>query len=516
MLNRMLQSLMNSAIKSGERGSVAVMTAMLMPMFIGGLAITIDVAYWRYRVSMLQQASDMTAVSLATDIRNSITNIATLTVNAGNEAKKNGCTSSCSITVIYPYNSDTSAVAVNMTDSNASRFFSGIYNTSQRTLTVHSAAHTSTSGSGATYTGSACILATGLNSPIHNGAIDVEGATTVVEGCEVVSNAGGSSSIYLDASGSINALGTTVGTVKVMPNGNPLPYIASKQENHAALTDPYASLYMTSASTNPMRFGQFDSTFKPGSAVNGKCLEKVNSGNVNAPSWSSDASSGLFNPATYSTSIGSDGRRIHNFTGGGGAFCADESFSNVVLNFGPGVWYFLRNVQFSNHTTVNGTGNSTTVINAVIPSVGAQTTNGTTIIMGNNNFMLGDTSEMHLKSATTGPLSGVVFGGYSDVNAIYAEFANSSIFEFGGLLYMPNFGVRIQNGGRFYSMAGSDGTSATGCSQMIASSFDILNDTTIRNNCAGYGLQPFGTQPTGWYTSGGGGSGTGTRARIIP
>jgi len=170
----------------------------------------------------------------------------------------------------------------------------------------------------------------------------------------------------------------------------------------------------------------------------------------------------------------------------------------------------MRDVNLQN-TVFNATGvgygstgawGSDVSINTSIPSIGGAVTNGTTLVLTDYNWGLRNTSEIHIRAPNKGPFSGIAIASYTDsgFNA-NIEFTNSAIMELGGAMYLPNRMVRIQNGGRFYSLAGSDNTAETGCSQMVADSFSFLNDTSIRNKCAGWGLQPFGTDTsTGWYT----------------
>ena len=513
-------------IRGDNRGTVAMIAGMLAPLLVGGLAIIVDASYWRYRATNLQVAADMTTISLAIDLSNGINNSSVLTTNARNEARKNGCTTSCTVTVTYPYNSNASAVNVVIVDPNASRFFSFLYGTSSKILTAAASGQIATGGggSGVSHGGSGCILAAAATPPSGSGrGVEVQGATTIIEGCEVISNATGSSSVFGDANGRINARVTAVGQFQMM-NGSS---VTVARPNQPTTPDPYSSFYQNNNATNPLRKAQFDGTYAAPSAIQGKCMENVVSGNINGPNWADDqqadwanggVSNKLYNPSSrgYSTSIGSDGRRIHNLNGGGGVFCADFSASNVVMNFGPGAWYFMRDMSLSNVTINAMTSGTTVTIPSTIPSIGGAPTNGTTFILSNYNWTLGNTSEMHVRAPTSGPLAGMALTSYQDsgMTNLFMEFSNSSIFEMAGLMYLPQRYVRVQNNGNFSSVAGTDGTSETGCSQIVVGSFSVLNDTTIRNNCGGYGVQPFGTDTTtGWYTSGG--SGSSIKGRLI-
>ncbi len=511
---------------SDRRGAVAIIAALCTPLMIGGLAIGVDVAYWRHRQAQLQIAADVTALSLAIDIGNNVRTQAALQTNGTAEAAKAGCSNPCQVGVTYPWNSDASAVRVVATDTGVGRFFSGIYGSGSRTLTGTATARTQSTGGTSTRSGSGCVLA--LN-PTTAYAIRLDGSNprTYFTGCEMISNSSSSQAILAQGSATIDALATTVGTGPGAwaLNGG---IITRPNPGKPATPDPYASTF----ATLPYKVGQFRIGYgQAGGFYQSECIEWVapiatgGGGNVSQLQWGQDlrtlsgwGSVPDLNTRNYSTYIGSDGRRVHNFGGGGGRFCSDFIARNVVINLGPGVWFFNRDTTFDN-ATINATGSVGTTVNAMIPAAAGQPINGVTILRGSYNFNIINNSELHLRAPTLGPYAGVAMGAHADTGAPWSlELANNVLLEWSGLLYMPRSMIRSQGNAGLITLAGADGTASSGCSQIVSDTLMFGHRTYTGNYCADYGVKAWGNDTTsGWQvTTTGSGGGTGVGARLSP
>lgn len=91
---------------------------------------------------------------------------------------------------------------------------------------------------------------------------------------------------------------------------------------------------------------------------------------------------------SYSSYIDSaSGRRAHNIGGGGGRFCGGVIIQNTILNLGPGVYYFNRDVLIDN-AIINAAGSGTVTLasTTMLPAAGGQQTNGVTFIRGGRSF----------------------------------------------------------------------------------------------------------------------------------
>ena len=514
------------------RGAVAVMTALLTPVLVGGLSIVVDASYWRYRTSILQNAADMVALSLAVDLSVSTAGVTTptLTVNARNEARKFGCVINCNIVVTYPYASSSQAVMVTMTDPMATRFFSILYESAARTLSGRAAARVGTASGppAGENAGAGCVLAL-QNSGAYGIRVDAS-AVASMSGCELISNSNDPQAIFAQGNITINNRSSAVGGIAGI---NGASFTSMNASMTPAAADPYSpTLQSTSHAINMSQFRQI---YAAGNGfLQGECMEFVNEGGGGNPTlidWSQNLSTTTGsggNPwvpslgsRSYSTFLDGSGRRVHNFNGGGGRFCADFNVSNAVINFGPGVYFFNRDVNISG-ASVQGIGTGTVTIpnefvvgRKMIPRAAGLQTNGTTFVRGPQNFSIVN-SQLSLAAPTIGPYAGLAFVmdttfGPSNGGTV-VEFGGSQ-FQWSGLLYMPRSIVRAQGGGTIKSLLGTDGTVASGCSQMVAWSLFVGADTRFANTCANRGLRPFGTGSTGWNV--GSGSGSGIAARLI-
>ena len=131
-----------------RRGSVAIITALLAPVFVGGLAIAVDAAYWRTRIQTLQSAADAAAIgayySANMGMRNQL-----LALDAAQEAAKNGCGAYCTTTLNSSGSGSSQTFTVTVTDTRPKQSFSAAFGLAPRSL---SASATSGQGTVSSYT----------------------------------------------------------------------------------------------------------------------------------------------------------------------------------------------------------------------------------------------------------------------------------------------------------------------------------------------------------------------------
>ena len=508
-----------------KTGTVAVITALLTPLLIGGLSIAIDAAYWRYRAVQLQNAADATALSLALDIKNNITNVALLTVNARNEAKKNGCVGTCSVAVTYPYNANTSNVLVTTTDSAATRFFSFLYSTGQKSLSGRAVASFASSGTGGTLSGSACVLTlmvhTSTTQGIYLNGVNIPASAA----CEMITDnapTAPSTAITVNGNSTVNVDLTAAGLINVA-SGSTVP-AAKLHPNHAGVADPYAT---SIAASNILTLSQFSTT-----PIQSQCIETVTGGTVTPLDFSRTLATQIFLPASRGYSFSSSGGVVtHNIGGGGGAFCGNFSLAdNQIINFGPGIWYMLKNGLATGNSTINATSTTNTVLNAGLPNGGGTTVDGTTIAVypfgwDQSTFTSsGLNGYMTVVAPTKGPTAGIALSEISSAAAsaspatpswtvgLYYPSTVSAHYSIKGALYTPDYFLSVLGGSVVGAIPGSDGTASTGCSQFITGMlyFQMAALFNPGNNCAGVGVKAFGTIPnTGWQTTSAPASSTG-------
>jgi Flp pilus assembly protein TadG len=538
-------SIMKS-FRKNEKGAVAILTALMAPLLVGALAIGVDVVYWRYRTAQLQVASDAAAFSIATDIGNNITTLATLQTNAGYEAVKNGC-GTCTVTVTYPYLGNASSALVVAQDTNAIRFLSGIYTTSAKSLVGRSVASSSSSSGGGTtsYAGSACILQLDPNHPGgNNGIIIRNNSITSNTACEIVSNSsqnGGDGSqagaIDVNANASVFVRASAVGTTEASNGGS----IAASLRNNgiSKMADPYASqvqngifkLYQGWETGNGNVYNNAQSCRTNGTnctiagnatynAAN-ECIELISGANAQGLNFDSSLANQIYLPAnrgySYSTA---GGRSIHNIGGGGGRFC-NQSInigSNDTINLGPGVWYIPGNLSINSGGQINGTGNSTTTINNGIPYGLGQTINGVTLLIASSSSMnLNENGNMAIQAPSVGPTAGIAISQFGD-DSSYQQWSfqqSGGQIQVGGAFYAPTKRLLFQNSFTIEAIAGSNGQAITGCMQLIGAQLELTGNVYLGNNCASYGVQPFGTSTTsGWQVTTTGGTSTGSKAKF--
>ncbi len=509
-------------LREDRSGSIAVTTALLTPVFVAGLAIVIDVAWFRYRQAVLQNAADMVALSLTTDLSQNMwaASLPVITANARNEARKYGCVKSCTVSVAWPYAGNPQSVQVTVTDPSVTRLFSAIYSRENRSLTAVSGARSSNQGlgtgvPGSDNAGSACVLALG-NNPTSEGAPTIEITRPFmaqpVSGCEWISNGSGSNSITLEGSGVdfTNRL-SSVGGIQVSRGAT----ARSQNPNMAMpIPDPYGPTYMAPGS--PLRFDQFR---MPQGTTSGfrqsECIERVDpvTGSPVVIDWTrrqtvADIPSLVERGYTYSEMIhpwrvAILDIQIHAINGGGGRWCnlinLHHIHSRIVL--GPGIWFFDKGV--TGLGTIMAPQGSPVPVNPMIPRAAGHMINGNTLILPSmpNDYLL---SRFQIIAPTQGPMPGAAM--VHDVNTERPGNRGHPTpqihFSWFGTVWLPR------------SDAWGWGGFETNmfCSHLVVNRFIAHHEFQLRNLCRGVpGMVPFGTETSGWNTV----PNPGTRSRLM-
>lgn len=171
-----------------QRGAAAIIVAVLMPVFIGGIGLGVETGYWFMWERKLQHIADVAAYAGAverrsggdsTDISNAVSNIATASgYPAGASAP----------VVVNPFGGNDLAVEVTLSH-NLSRLFTGVFLSGDVAISARAVAAIDPAQP------EACIT---VMSPDSAGAMTVWGSAIVtLNGCDLVSASNASNSIML-------------------------------------------------------------------------------------------------------------------------------------------------------------------------------------------------------------------------------------------------------------------------------------------------------------------------------
>jgi len=191
-----------------NKGNIAVMSALTMPMMIGGAGLGVETGYWYYEQVHLQQAAD--AAVYAAVLEHQAGDTAEMQPSATAAATLNGyktATDTLTMTwpsATYPGNVRTADISMMRT---IPRGFSAIFGTAPVKVHVKATAKYEASSTG-------CLLA--LNKAKPKSLIFSGNATMNISGCIVSSNSMAANSIYTQGSSSSTMpCMTTVGGVSL-------------------------------------------------------------------------------------------------------------------------------------------------------------------------------------------------------------------------------------------------------------------------------------------------------------
>jgi Flp pilus assembly protein TadG len=224
------------AAAKDRRGNVAIISALALPMVVGGVGFGVETGYWYHQQLRLQQAADAAAYAGGVDDRAGLTHDQ-IVASATAAAQQNGFdTASGTITVNTPptsgSNQNDHSVEVLLT-RNEQRFFTQVFSTSQVVSTARSVSTFVTASD-------ACVLAL---DPIAPQAAEFQGnSTTTMTGCSVMANSLSSSAVYVQGSSQLTT--PCVLTAGGVSNNGGLTETScsSPMTNLPPVGDPLASL----------------------------------------------------------------------------------------------------------------------------------------------------------------------------------------------------------------------------------------------------------------------------------
>ena len=450
-------------------GAMAIMVALMLPIFVAASGLVIDAGYYRYRVRVLQSASDSAALAAARDGVAGLSTAVQMWSAADTEAVRNGfmdgnfgwnppgttSTARGSLVVNSPpsisaaFHGQLGYVEVVLTE-NRPRIFAQVWmGNSLQSLVAHSVVKATSSGGSATMsngTGSGCIMAIDPGSA-QTFRMQNQGSA-VNPGCEVVVNSTNGGAVFLNGQAQQHiVMGSLLSYVGGVNYNNGAGYVdfgappagVTSNPNHLskAVPDPYA------ASVVP--------TTIPAAAA-GPCIDiggqplNWNGGTVNLPA---------------------------------GHYCKGFAINGGTVNLSPGITYVDQQFQIQNGATVNGL-------------------NGSTLVIGNGYTFQMSGGHLNLKAPTSGITAGLALTEYSDsgANGSTVFINNNSTIQFTGAIYFPRRLFYLQQTGALSAFGGTGG-----CGHIIAWQVDVENGMSIGDNCSGIGVIPFGTQSASWASS---------------
>lgn len=180
-------------------GNVAIMSALAMPVIVGGAAFGVDSVYWYFRDLELQGAADAAAYGAAIEMRAGLSESAVIAA-ARREAGRNGFDAvGGSITVNTPPTQGShqgpQAVEVLLTEPQE-RFFSGLFSSSAVLAKARAVAIYNTASN-------ACVIAL---DPDAAAAVSMRGsARLTLQGCSVMANSIAENAVDLGGSAYLEA-----------------------------------------------------------------------------------------------------------------------------------------------------------------------------------------------------------------------------------------------------------------------------------------------------------------------
>jgi Flp pilus assembly protein TadG len=232
--------------KVDNRGNVAVIAALILPLVISGAGFGVEVGYWRFDQVRLQQAADAAAYASAVVKRSGGSDLVSAATNVANS---NGFLSaSDSLIVNSPSTAtpkDPNSVETVLTRSE-SPMFMAIFTNQHTSVRASATASFSTADN-------ACILA--LN-PSASKAADFAGNSSLtLVGCTVMSNSIASNSVNVQGSASVTVPCMYAVGGASMGGTTTLTTCSAVKTNQPPVADPYAAMTMPNSSGNSQNQG---------------------------------------------------------------------------------------------------------------------------------------------------------------------------------------------------------------------------------------------------------------------
>lgn len=227
---------LGSRLLNNNRGAVAIVFALSIPVVAAGAAYGLEVGAWYYDQLKLQQAADAAAYVAAMEDRAGATPSA-ISAAAQSAAAKDGFTTATdTLTLNTPptsgpnQNANSAEVILTRTET---RYFSAVFSNSPVTVTARAVATFSTAAD-------ACVLAL---DPSVSDAVTFSGSSTVsFTGCDVMANSISNSAIYSQGATTVTVpCLMTVGNVSIN-SGVTETVCKSPMTQLAPVADPYKNV----------------------------------------------------------------------------------------------------------------------------------------------------------------------------------------------------------------------------------------------------------------------------------
>jgi hypothetical protein len=224
------------SLRKDERGAMAVLIALLLPVLIGMVGIAVELGYWYSEKRELQTASDAGAVGGAFELLNG--NAGAISSSASNEAIRNGYEgANGTITINTPptsgsYSGDATAVEVIATKQ-LPLLLSALFLGSDVIISARSVAR-------AQIVGDSCVIAL---DPTASSALGVSGTATLsLSGCGVTANSSSPTAATISGNGIVSTDFLNVVGGYTVSGSASLTSVSTPTTKSAAVADPYADL----------------------------------------------------------------------------------------------------------------------------------------------------------------------------------------------------------------------------------------------------------------------------------
>lgn len=245
-----------------ERGNVAILFGLMLPLVVGGAAYGVETTYWYLTRLQLQNAADAAAMAGAMDKRSGYTTD-TITASATKAATDNGFVNATpnTITVNTPPTTGSSgnqAVEVILT-SRAQRFFTGVFTKTNVNVRARAVAKYQSAGN-------ACVLA--LSSSAGNAA-NFQGSTNVtLTACSVMSNSLSNSAVAVQGAATLTTE-CTIAVGGIYSNGGITQTCGSSITGAAPVADPFGGQSIPTSCTGTQWLNSNANPLQPGCYPNG-------------------------------------------------------------------------------------------------------------------------------------------------------------------------------------------------------------------------------------------------------
>lgn len=422
---RLGAAMKSDRFRPDRRGAISAVTALILPILVGVMALGFDISYRAVVRSELQRVADVSALAGAARFASSLSSSSALTTAAdvvelnGFPVGTRGGSGTTTLTDTYGNYSATvtytspGKVAVTVQRIVSLLFSNMFLPTSVQTVAASATAQLSARGSG----NQSCALALNgfSNSITTTDNLTISGGKNTniqMSGCNLRS----------DASTQFNGA-PTVGVPNIVASGT----IGGNYTQNCVLGQNPCDQQSTSMPQVP----------DPFAPAYGNLLNV--SGTVTA-----QPSSTNFGPAPA------------------GMVYSSLSFGSNTYNLSPGVYYVAGSVSFNGSGTVNGTG-VTFIMTGTLSAAGS--------------------SILNLSAPTSGPTAGLLFGAKSDDSGV--SFSGNSTQNLAGAIYMPNGSVTITGNtsaasnclisvAQSVTFAGSSSFGAAGCASLgVPTTYDL-------------------------------------------